>query len=70
VDPQRRYTLEKIKNHRWMSSPVLTHLGDCPFWPPMPVDPSDQILKLMQSLGIDAGKTRDVDSINSSLQVF
>nr|CAH7733888.1 unnamed protein product [Callosobruchus chinensis] len=57
LEPNKRYTVQQIKKHRWMqmSSP-----------PPLPptislssTQPNEQILRLMQSLGIDSSKTRE-----------
>lgn len=66
LDPARRYTVEDIKCHRWMlaepahllpgSAPCPDPLGSLPLRP----EPNEQILRLMQSLGIDSVKTRDV----------
>lgn len=66
LDPQRRYTIEKIKRHRWMTIEVMD---------PIPVEnssggtstvePNEQILRLMATLGIDAQKTRESLKLNS-----
>lgn len=59
VDPSKRYSIENIKSHRWMQA-------ECPRFSEMPSsavvrqEPNDQILRLMQSLGIDSVKTREV----------
>lgn len=72
LDPSKRYTIEQIKRHRWMLAdssfelPIANQLitaaasgvgggvggtSGC--------EPNEQILRLMQNLGIDAQKTRD-----------
>ncbi|KAK6645374.1 hypothetical protein RUM43_001650 [Polyplax serrata] len=57
VDPSKRYSIESIKRHRWMQAEV-PKLPDSP--PPGAVhEPNDQILRLMQSLGIDSIKTKE-----------
>uniref|UniRef100_A0A1B6CBB5 non-specific serine/threonine protein kinase n=1 Tax=Clastoptera arizonana TaxID=38151 RepID=A0A1B6CBB5_9HEMI len=59
LDPSKRYSVEQIKKHRWMveeAPRLLPSTGNC-------IDaknePNEQILRLMQSLGIDAIKTRE-----------
>ncbi len=66
LDPLRRYTIEKIKRHRWMTIEVMEPI-------PMEnssggtstVEPNEQILRLMATLGIDAQKTRESLKLNS-----
>lgn len=58
VDPAKRYSIESIKRHRWMQAdvprlPSITPIGATH-------ETNDQILRLMQSLGIDSVKTREV----------
>lgn len=64
LDPSKRYTIEQIKLHRWMqqegepqklspTSPLIGYnakMGEF----------NEQILRLMQSLGIDQQKTMEV----------
>jgi serine/threonine-protein kinase SIK2 len=62
LDPTRRYTIEQIKRHRWMmveiyvESPALkqVNLHACGT---ASVEPNEQIMQIMQSLGIDMQKT-------------
>lgn len=60
LDPTRRFTIEQIKRHRWMTvedSPVIKN-------PPLNsggtacFEPNDTILRIMQGIGIDSQKTR------------
>lgn len=60
LDPTRRYTIEQIKRHRWMTvedSPVIKN-------PPLSsggtacFEPNDTILRIMQTIGIDSQRTR------------
>ncbi|XP_075232862.1 uncharacterized protein LOC142331083 isoform X2 [Lycorma delicatula] len=60
LDPSKRYSIDQIKRHRWMLEetprllPSVTTPGvDCK------AEPNEQILRLMQSLGIDAVRTRE-----------
>lgn len=60
LDPLRRYTIEKIKKHRWMTTEVpepieLENLAGGT----ASVEPNEQILKIMTTLGIDAQKTKE-----------
>ncbi len=68
LDPAKRFSVEQIKNHKWM------HMEGGP--PPMPTSPStttttvtggitnkeynEQALRLMQNLGIDQQRTMEV----------
>ena len=66
LDPSRRYTVEDIKCHRWMQAEpphLLPGSAPDPLGPgPLRPEPNEQILRLMQSLGIDSVKTRDVSA--------
>lgn len=65
LDPSRRVTVEQIKRHRWMmaevtETPLINNCvlnngvgGTASF------EPNDQILRIMQNLGIDAQRTRE-----------
>lgn len=59
LDPNRRVTIEQIKRHRWMMAEVmdipLVHTTSTPSI----YEPNDQILRIMQNLGIDAQRTRE-----------
>ena len=63
-DPKKRHTIAQIKQHKWMqvqcgqpkepvSSPIELHNSEAG-------EPNEQILRLMQSLGIDQSKTVQV----------
>jgi len=63
-DPKKRYTIAQIKQHKWMEvqsgqpkdpapSPIGHHNSDAGEY-------NEQILRLMQSLGIDQLKTVQV----------
>ncbi|KAK9512580.1 hypothetical protein O3M35_000976 [Rhynocoris fuscipes] len=59
LEPSKRFSVDQIKKHRWMveEAPRLlpsTSMGDNKH-----VEPNEQILRLMQSLGIDAIKTKE-----------
>lgn len=57
LDPTKRYTVEQIKRHRWMSEEaprLLPSTGDH-----KQAEPNEQILRLMQSLGIESQQTRE-----------
>ncbi|CAH1958744.1 unnamed protein product [Acanthoscelides obtectus] len=57
IEPNKRYTVQQIKKHRWMQ------MSSPPTLPPTislsSAQPNEQILRLMQSLGIDGSKTRE-----------
>ncbi|PNF21273.1 hypothetical protein B7P43_G02143 [Cryptotermes secundus] len=58
LDPSKRYSVEHIKRHRWMVAEaprLLPSTGGEQHG----TEPNEQILRLMQSLGIDAVKTRE-----------
>lgn len=62
LEPNKRFSIQQIKKHRWMQ------MGVPPTLPPTisvsNTQPNEQILRLMQSLGIDSSKTREVSSIS------
>lgn len=60
LEPSKRYRVGQIKRHRWMQ--VETPPAS-PIPPPTTSGPNEQILRLMQSLGIDSHKTREVSII-------
>lgn len=66
LDPLKRYTIEQIRRHRWLAGAGAGGRAEPPRSParagagPGPVDPNDQVLRLMQSLGIDPAKTKEV----------
>ncbi|XP_063913533.1 serine/threonine-protein kinase SIK2 isoform X3 [Zophobas morio] len=63
LEPNKRYSISQIKKHRWMQvavPPSLPHII-----PASTTQPNEQILRLMQSLGIDSSKTRESIRIGS-----
>jgi hypothetical protein len=56
--PEKRFTVEQVKKHRWMVAEGPPRL--LPSANPPSGEPNEQILRLMQSLGIDAAKTKEV----------
>ncbi|XP_066943842.1 serine/threonine-protein kinase SIK2-like isoform X1 [Macrobrachium rosenbergii] len=61
LDPTKRYTVEQIKRHRWMQAEEPPRVA---FDPPTvraerTTDPNDQVLRVMQELGIDVARTRE-----------
>ncbi|XP_038212433.1 serine/threonine-protein kinase SIK2 [Zerene cesonia] len=71
LEPMKRYTIEQIKKHRWMAAEpyaVPTVTAD-PMRSPAHVahshEPNEQVLRLMQSLGIDPVKTKESLRSNS-----
>lgn len=66
LEPMKRYTIEQIKKHRWMAAEpyaVPTVTADparSPAHAPTHTEPNEQVLRLMQSLGIDPIKTKEV----------
>lgn len=65
LEPSKRYCVTQIKRHRWMqvdippSIPATTAGSN--------TQPNEQILRLMQSLGIDGSKTREVSQLVNML---
>lgn len=61
LDPLRRYTIEQIKRHRWMTIETMEIIDveNTSGGGTASVEPNEQILKLMTTLGIDAQKTRE-----------
>lgn len=59
LEPGKRYSVSQIKRHRWMQAeipPQVTMTAPTT----TTTTPNEQILRLMQSLGIDSSKTREV----------
>lgn len=68
LQPCKRITIEQIKRHRWMmvevmDMPVINILNNnvCGT---AAYEPNDQILRIMQNLGIDAQRTRESLKVN------
>lgn len=65
LDPSRRVTVEQIKRHRWMMVEVIDTplINNCALSNGVggtaAFEPNDQILRIMQNLGIDAQRTRE-----------
>lgn len=63
LEPSKRYTIEQIKNHSWMMAetmePIITNKLSINSSGTSECEPNEQILRIMQKLGIDAQKTRD-----------
>jgi serine/threonine protein kinase len=62
LDPVRRFTLDQIKNHPWMLAEVPSvAISSTTLRSPAPDAGAinEQILRLMQSLGIDPGRTKE-----------
>ncbi|KAI4464119.1 serine/threonine kinase [Holotrichia oblita] len=57
LEPSKRYCVAQIKRHRWMQIEVPQSLP--PTVPTLSTQPNEQILRLMQSLGIDSTKTKE-----------
>lgn len=60
LEPNKRYSIQQIKKHRWMQMVVPPTLP--PSFAISNLAPNEQILRLMQSLGIDSVKTREVNN--------
>lgn len=64
LDPNRRYTIPQIKQHRWMLTEIVDSVaflseknstfGRSPY-----AEPNEQVLRLMSGLGIDMQRTRN-----------
>ncbi|KAJ8720227.1 hypothetical protein PYW07_012270 [Mythimna separata] len=69
LEPMKRYTIEQIKKHRWMAAEpyaVPTVSADPARSPAhAPAESNEQVLRLMQSLGIDPIKTKESLRSNS-----
>ncbi|KAJ0176125.1 hypothetical protein K1T71_008299 [Dendrolimus kikuchii] len=71
LEPMKRYTIEQIKKHRWMAAEpyVLPTVTADPARSPAHAsshqEPNEQVLRLMQSLGIDPVKTKESLRSNS-----
>lgn len=67
LDPHRRYTIEQIKQHRWMMIEVMDPISIARDSQHISTrinataisEPNEQILRLMAGLGIDTQKTCD-----------
>lgn len=62
LEPLRRYTIEQIKRHRWMTievmDPIYTESNGTNSGNSLS-EPNEQIIRLMTSLGIDTKQTRE-----------
>lgn len=66
LQPCKRISIDQIKRHRWMMVEPMLDV-DMPSLNSIPngicgtaaSEPNDQILRIMQNLGIDASRTRE-----------
>lgn len=58
LEPSKRFSISQIKRHRWMQVDIPPSIPTV--IPASNTQPNEQILRLMQSLGIDSTKTREV----------
>lgn len=69
LDPTRRYTIEQIKQHRWMMIEVMEPIAlmneNQSNTGTLTIEPNEQILRLMAGLGIDVQKTRESLKLNT-----
>ncbi|XP_058060490.1 serine/threonine-protein kinase par-1 [Anopheles bellator] len=73
LDPSRRFSIDQIKRHRWMmvelmDSPKISSIvinGNTSDVSALETEPNEQILKIMQNLGIDILKTRESLKLHS-----
>uniref|UniRef100_A0A182ILU5 non-specific serine/threonine protein kinase n=1 Tax=Anopheles atroparvus TaxID=41427 RepID=A0A182ILU5_ANOAO len=73
LDPSRRFSIDQIKRHRWMmveiiDTPKISSIvinGNTGDVSALETEPNDQILKIMQNLGIDILKTRESLKLHS-----
>lgn len=61
LQPSKRITIEQIKHHRWMTVEVMETLKlnsniSCDN---STFQPNEQVVRIMQNLGIDSQRTRD-----------
>jgi hypothetical protein len=71
LQPNKRVTIEQIKRHRWMMVEipvdipmVHTAINNSSVGGTAAYEPNDQILRIMQNLGIDAQRTRESLKVN------
>uniref|UniRef100_A0A8W7PT92 non-specific serine/threonine protein kinase n=1 Tax=Anopheles coluzzii TaxID=1518534 RepID=A0A8W7PT92_ANOCL len=73
LDPSRRFSIDQIKRHRWMmveiiDTPKISSIvinGSVSEVSALETEPNEQILKIMQNLGIDILKTRESLKLHS-----
>ncbi|XP_053680451.1 serine/threonine-protein kinase par-1 [Anopheles nili] len=73
LDPSRRFSIDQIKRHRWMmveiiDTPKISSIvinGNVSDVSALDTEPNEQILKIMQNLGIDILKTRESLKLHS-----
>lgn len=71
LDPLRRYTIEQTKRHRWMQIEVMDPIeAENTSGGTSSVEPNEQILKLMITLGIDAQKTRESLKVSCAKAIY
>lgn len=71
LDPSRRVTIEQIKRHRWMmvevlETPLINTTINNGVGGTAAYEPNDQILRIMQNLGIDAQRTKESLKVNKT----
>lgn len=61
LDPAKRYSIAQIKRHRWMQAEVPS--VEPPSVLSNVIQPNEQVVRIMQSLGIESSKTREVGTL-------
>lgn len=63
LEPKKRYTIEQIKDHRWMivevlESPVIRTPSSNNVGGTAGTEPNEVVLRIMANIGIDMQKTK------------
>lgn len=64
LEPSRRYTIKQVKRHRWTQTeppaPAAPTESRSGLRAERTTEPNEQVLRIMQELGIDVARTREV----------
>lgn len=61
LQPSKRITIEQMKRHRWMMMEVMevSKMSSNMSFGTSAFEPNEQVLRIMQNLGIDSQRTRE-----------
>lgn len=72
LQPSKRITIEQMKLHRWMTIEVLeiSKVNSNISCDSLAFEPNEQVIRIMQNLGIDSQRTRESLKVKEILKMI